>query len=160
MTDTNREWFGVTSSADGTKLVACAHSGNIYISTDSGATWTPRSIVNNWYSVASSSDGTKLIACATGGQIYVSSDSGLTWTAQESARDWCSVASSADGKRLMACPYAYPNDRLYIFNDLFDATTTGVTGYVIGGKNATIELQYFGSDTFVPISYVGSLGAN
>ncbi len=40
--DSARNWIGVASSSDGTKLVAAAYGGQIYTSTDSGETWTPR----------------------------------------------------------------------------------------------------------------------
>ncbi|MEY4488641.1 MAG: hypothetical protein RIQ79_1149, partial [Verrucomicrobiota bacterium] len=50
----NRDWRGVASSADGTKLVAVVYDGPIYTSTDSGFTWTARTVNINWSSVASS----------------------------------------------------------------------------------------------------------
>ncbi len=62
--------MSVASSADGTKLVAVVQNGQIYTSTDSGFTWTPRDSDRNWKSVASSSDGTKLVAGVDGGPIY------------------------------------------------------------------------------------------
>ena len=95
----------VASSADGTKLVAGVNSGQIYTSTDSGATWTPRPASGQWYSVASSSDGTKLVAASLNGQIYTSTTSGTTWTPRDSARQWYSVASSSDGTKLVAVVY-------------------------------------------------------
>ena len=41
-------WQSVASSADGTRLVAVVNGGQIYTSTDSGATWTPRASVQGW----------------------------------------------------------------------------------------------------------------
>jgi hypothetical protein len=41
-----------------------------------------------------------------------------------------------------------------------DYTIPGTDGYLSGGQGAAVELQYIGFDTFVPISYVGPLGAN
>jgi hypothetical protein len=92
-------WQSVASSANGTKLVAVSTDldpatlklvgGNIYTSSDSGATWTQTGTKQHWNSVASSSDGTKLVAVSgdllaplkiIGGYIYTSSDSGTTWT--------------------------------------------------------------------------------
>jgi len=78
--ESNRNWWAVVSSADGTKLVACARAGRIYTSSDSGATWTARESNRDWLPVASSADGTKLVAGVYGGQIYTSPDSGATWT--------------------------------------------------------------------------------
>ena len=101
--DSNRNWVSVTSSADGSKLVAVVYSGGqIYTSTDSGVTWTPRESGRTWYSVASSADGTKLVAIVDGGQIYTSTDSGASWTVRGSYQTWLSVASSADGIKLVA----------------------------------------------------------
>jgi hypothetical protein len=101
--DSIRNWGNVASSADGTKLVACVSPGQIYTSSDSGATWTAHESSRDWTGVASSADGTKLVACVSGGQIYTSWDSGVTWTPRESNRNWYPVASSADGTKLVAC---------------------------------------------------------
>ena len=40
--ESNRNWYSVASSADGTRLVAVVNGGQIYTSTDSGMNWTPR----------------------------------------------------------------------------------------------------------------------
>ena len=104
--DSARQWWGVASSSDGTKLVAAVDGGQIYTSTDSGVTWTPRDSARNWYGVASSSDGTKLVAAVYGGQIYTSTDSGATWTPRDSVRNWWGVASSSDGTKLVAVSLA------------------------------------------------------
>jgi photosystem II stability/assembly factor-like uncharacterized protein len=74
-------WSSVASSADGTKLAATDSAGRIYISTDSGTTWTAGENEHQWSGIASSADGTRLGAVVSGGQIYLSNDSGLTWTA-------------------------------------------------------------------------------
>jgi hypothetical protein len=138
-------WQAVASSADGTKLVAVSSialflpdpytniggvsnptptpneslvgDGQIYVSTNSGATWKPSGApVNTWSGVASSADGTKLVATATrlqsggpglilsgDGRIYRSANSGLSWVPTSAPPDdWISVASSADGSKLVA----------------------------------------------------------
>ncbi|MFZ4764876.1 MAG: InlB B-repeat-containing protein, partial [Roseimicrobium sp.] len=76
--------------------------GQIYTSTDSGATWTARESSRSWRSIASSADGSKLAAVVSSGQIYTSTDSGATWTARESSRQWYAITSSADGSKLAA----------------------------------------------------------
>jgi hypothetical protein len=66
-------WKSIASSADGTKLVAAPEIGQIYTSTDSGATWNVANVPNtNWSSVACSADGSKLFAVAKGGGIWTS----------------------------------------------------------------------------------------
>ena len=100
--ETNRQWKAVASSADGTKLVAVdwygtGSGGQIYTSTDSGATWTPRESNRNWYSVASSADGNKLVAgVRNGGAIYTSTDSGVSWIPRASNPmwEWCRCAQT------------------------------------------------------------------
>ena len=107
---TTNSWSSIASSADGTKLFACA-GGNfifggkpslIYASSDGGATWTQTlAPSNSWKCIASSADGTKLVAVA--GSLYTSADGGSTWMSNNIApQGWKSVASSADGSKLFA----------------------------------------------------------
>ncbi|MCA9329341.1 exo-alpha-sialidase [Candidatus Saccharibacteria bacterium] len=98
-------WTDIEASADGTKLIASEVStggfvdagttGYIWLSTDSGATWTKQEDLGEqiWNGVASSSDGTKLSAVEassageTGGFVYTSTDSGATWTKRITATE-------------------------------------------------------------------------
>jgi hypothetical protein len=122
-------WTGITSSADGTKLVAVSAVGQgnlIYSSTNSGSNWTSNNVPDvdvsaSWASVASSADGTKLVAVqaygrvvSTGpwssttypGYIYTSTNAAATWTqVPDLEGGWSSVASSADGSHLAATGY-------------------------------------------------------
>ncbi|GAA4034912.1 hypothetical protein GCM10023063_18960 [Arthrobacter methylotrophus] len=105
-TFTSHNWQSVASSADGTKLIAADFSnGNIYLSTDSGVTWTPQSALGtgSWDMVTSSADGTKLAVAKQNGLVYVSKDAGATWVSQDSlgTGDWQGLASSADGSKLI-----------------------------------------------------------
>lgn len=161
-------WQKLASSADGTKLVAAAgNGGQIHISTDSGVTWTPHGTNENWEAVASSADGTKLAACDSDGYIYTSEDSGTTWTLHEDTYAlhwlWSDVASSSDGSKLVACGAWGYGSQIYTYKkstEMMTTTTPGNAGYLSGGAYSAVELQYAGNDTFVPISYVGTLGAN
>ncbi len=107
---TNSYW--VTSSADGTKLVAASGGinfpGSIYSSSDSGNSWTQTSApTNQWSALASSADGNMLVAAAGGyvggGPIYTSTNSGNTWITNclFVSVFFNSVASSADGRKLV-----------------------------------------------------------
>merc|ERR1711966_316455 len=78
------------SSSDGTKLAAVVNYGNIWTSTDSGATWTEITSTGDakyWYAITSSGDGTKLAATVDDGNIWTSTDSGATWTEITSTGD-------------------------------------------------------------------------
>lgn len=110
-TGVNRTWSSLAMSEDGTRLVAAAYAGRLYVSTDSGATWAERQPAGNvdkaWSCVAMSSSGTKIVAAAWNGRLYVSADSGATWTERRpGAMDmyWQRVTMSADGTRIVARP--------------------------------------------------------
>jgi hypothetical protein len=68
LTDANRSWSAVASSADGVNLVAAFTSGYIYTSSDSGATWTERTSAGNryWQCLACSANGSVIIAGSDG----------------------------------------------------------------------------------------------
>ncbi len=130
-------------------------SGQIYTSTDSGLTWTPRDAARSWQAVASSADGTKLVAVTQSGQIYTSADSGVTWTPRDAVRMWWSVASSADGSALVAVE---SGGRVYTaVPTAIPSTTTGTAGSITGGQYDALELQYAGSNSFLVLSYAGYL---
>ncbi len=113
-----RDWRCITSSSDGTRLVAGVAQGQLYVSQDSGISWTARDSARSWQSLASSADGSKLAAAVSFGQIYTSNDAGVSWTARESARNWVSIVSSADGARLAAA---------HIQGKIYTSTDSGLT---------------------------------
>jgi len=110
-------WSCVASSADGSKLAAVqipnlydyqnptSLSNGIYISSDSGATWTLQTNAPNvyWTRIVSSPDGERLAAAATFGTVYLSTDAGTNWTATDLPTNfvWDSFATSADGSKLV-----------------------------------------------------------
>src|ERR1035437_5719691 len=103
----------VASSADGTRLAVGSafafffgeytNYSSIYVSTNSGATWTSNAFpdVDGFYSIVSSADGSKLVA---GGSehTYVSTNSGVTWTFLADDDGMSPAAISADGNKLIA----------------------------------------------------------
>jgi hypothetical protein len=109
-------WNSVACSADGSKIAAAAWTDGsvsynpslIYISTNSGTTWTQTSAPSNfWWSVASSADGTKLVAGSYNSRSFFTSfDSGANWTSNNlpggPIGSRVAIVSSADGTRLMA----------------------------------------------------------
>lgn len=69
------DWWSITSSSDGTHLAAVVYGGDIYASSDSGATWSDETTTvwtpsNSWISIASSADGTHLSAAENGGDVF------------------------------------------------------------------------------------------
>jgi len=89
----NKTWTSIASSADGLKLAIVdsmdSDGGDIYTSSDGGASWIDRSSLfvsgsiswRPWNSIASSADGMHLVATADDGtSVYTSNDQGVTWT--------------------------------------------------------------------------------
>ena len=129
--DTNYNWRGVASSADGTKLAAAVSQSagdGIYLSTNSGVTWTQAQAPSGgWGPIIYSADGTELVAAnAAVGGIYVSTDSGVTWNlANVPVEQWTSLAASADGTTLLA---GYPPDDVGSA-DIYVSTDSGNTWF-------------------------------
>ena len=159
-TTPNNFWRSIAASADGSRYVAVSSPGPIFVSADAGATWTETSApnTNNWSAVASSDDGRYLIAAAQSGSLYVSADYGTSWSVTGPGNaNWTAVVSSADGSKLAA---AIGNGNIYICQPSAQLTTTsGMTGYLLGGQNSAVELQYIGNNQFIPISHEGTVFA-
>ena len=112
-----RDWISLASSADGSRLAAVAYTSlpsKIYLSNNSGLTWTTTAPERYWQAVTCSADGTRLLASTYDNQLYTSSDSGLSWTPRETNRRWRAVASSADGWKLVA---AVAGEQIYTSSD-------------------------------------------
>lgn len=100
-------------SADGVYQAAVCNGGQMFVSSNTGATWTVQGAEEVcWRDVAISSNGQfQVAACGqedeeSGGALYYSTNYGATWTASGDDRDWQSVAISADGQRVCAAPWA------------------------------------------------------
>jgi photosystem II stability/assembly factor-like uncharacterized protein len=96
----------VASSADGSRLVAVASSGAVYISTDSGVTWVQHFGLPaaSWTGVACSADGSKLMLVANGNRIYTSSQGGTT----------TGTTGYLSGARLTAIELEYVGNGIFI----------------------------------------------
>ena len=126
-------WTDIASSSDGTRLVASGYANDVYLSTDSGQTWSGSSADNagtlDWTGVASSSDGTILAAVASDNGIYISTNSGTSWVIKESGTVlWDGIASSANGNNLVASIYG---------SELVVSTNGGANW--IGGENTSSQ---------------------
>jgi hypothetical protein len=94
--------------------VAAVWGGDIWTSTDGGATWrdaSPATSWQGWSSVAADATGTNLVAVdqveADHADIWTSTDSGLTWTDRTSGDPaangpWQVVTTNGAGNHLVA----------------------------------------------------------
>lgn len=107
------QYLSVASSANGTQLIAIVfvsvnatfQNSSLFISRDSGLTWTAKGDSNPlrvWAKVYSSGDGNSLIAHTLAGFLYISVDSGESWNYRESYRAWMGATLSFDGSRMTA----------------------------------------------------------
>jgi hypothetical protein len=136
------DWQGVASDATGTHLVAVSepsvsnggdlYGGDIWVSTDAGATWTNRTertaaSIQVWSGAASDASGTHLVAASAHGaanDIWTSADSGMTWTNETagtsaSGQQWVAVTSDASGARLVAVTSGGPGGGPCCFGDIW-----------------------------------------
>lgn len=99
-------------SADGNRLVVVDYSGAIYVSTNSGSSWTQTqspSVNSPWTTAASSADGTTFMAAGSAGyhgvvgKVAISTNCGATWWTADLPGDtgWRCAAVSADGSKLV-----------------------------------------------------------
>ena len=93
----------VSSSGDGTVLIAARKNGYLFVSTDVGHTiWNSKATEQLWKSVSSSYDGYKIVAVTDGGKIFISTDKGTTWVPRETNRNWTNVYVTPDGNFMSA----------------------------------------------------------
>jgi hypothetical protein len=138
----------VTMSADGSTMAAIqGHGiitdgmiGAIYLSTNSGVSWTPTTApTNSWAAVVSSADGSRLVAAVGNGNttngnfIYISTNSGADWLLSQAPSNipWASLASSADGSKVVVggnfASYASMGVPGYLFGSIYTSTDSGMT---------------------------------
>ena len=97
-------WKSVASNYAGNVILAGAGS-DVWLSKNSGATWTDVLAGNNFLAVASDGPGTHFIAAAFNGSLFTSANAGTTWMAQSSAGNglsWRSVFSDLAGVKMVA----------------------------------------------------------
>ena len=95
-------WYSVAGSGDGRRWLASASGDEyekpLYLSQDSGATWSPVAPTNYWLQVASSAAGDVLVAVSFDGAI-ISTNGGSSWHwALTNVLQGC--VCSVDGKKI------------------------------------------------------------
>lgn len=117
------DWYetGILSNLDyrsittNNLVIIAGTATRLYLSTDSGSSWTepqPIGDVNSyWISTAINHNGSRILASnntaySNQGRIYLSNDSGSTWTETQPAGNvsssWVSLAMNASGNIMMA----------------------------------------------------------
>ncbi len=93
------------------QYVACANtSGDVFVSSDYGATWADQTTLgsNNWFAAGVSETGQYMAVGARGGFLYLSNNYGATWNQVSTlgSQLWYSAAVSSSGQYVAAVDFA------------------------------------------------------
>lgn len=149
--------FAVSSSADGSKVIAAGGDNNVRVSTNSGASWT--GYLGNSTVVAVSADGNTLFASS--GQLYASTNWGTSWSQLTNLPNYGGVSGaqficcSGDGSKVLVAH----GSGLYEANSLsgplyssFDSGYTWTTNNVPLAKWQCAAMSADGSKLFAAIA--------
>lgn len=132
LTNISQQWTSIVSNQDSTIFAGCYSSsgnpGGIYISTNSGRSWSLTSApILEWTSITCSGTGKYMYACSTNdGYIYVSSTTGNTWTLTSTdVRNYTCIATDILGVNVFASSSDYYSGYLY------SSTNYGVSWIVL-----------------------------
>ncbi len=94
----------ILADQGGTQVTKPLPQGQLFTSTDKGASWTKSGPSGFWKDLSMSADASKIALAPWAGYVTVSVDSGATWTELKSlgSDNWDSVTVSADGSTFAA----------------------------------------------------------
>lgn len=105
-------------SSNGSKMAAAVWPGDVYVSDDMGATWTPRVGVGNWSVVLVSADGQTIRIFEYDGYMFRSTDGGENFSGSGASRKyWYKAAMSSNGDRIVAATLNSPAETLFYTNN-------------------------------------------
>jgi photosystem II stability/assembly factor-like uncharacterized protein len=175
-------WYRLAMSDDGNTIAMAGNSvggpaagTGIYVSHDSGATWSrPFALVADYSAVAMSPDG-RIIGVTVSnpnpdespdtvvrasGRVLRSTDGGASFsplTMPGTDTDWRAIAMSSDGNKLAAATGFYGGVPGQLYTSLGNRTSFGTLGSITGAQNFSITVQYLGNGQFsVPSSAGGA----
>lgn len=106
------DWRSVAVSSNGDVMVAGGDNMPLYVSTNSGATWTSKTSVNSgaWTSIKLSGSGQVMVATLYDGDandngVWVSADSGGTWVRTLESEGMVASSVSRDGSTIAVARY-------------------------------------------------------
>jgi hypothetical protein len=120
-------------------------TGNVWISSNYGVTWTEKEIgggVQCWISAMISGDGSIMMVKAKGNILYKSIDQGANWTQLTSLGTisgvtYADMTSVTSGVRRPAYPMFMTTDGTTLITGTADATTTWLTRLIISTNGGT-----------------------
>jgi hypothetical protein len=92
-------WSGVVVNSSGSIIAVCSYDGYVYITTNSGSSWSQISLSSLpshiWSGITMDSTGNNIAVCSLDGYIYFSSNTGTSWTKCTSPNSNNSLSFSA-----------------------------------------------------------------
>jgi hypothetical protein len=105
-------------------MLVSANSGGLYLTTNTGTSWTQISGIANtrglpttastWASCVVNQDGTIMAACIANGRLYYSTNKGVSWSTytypiKTTTQNipWSSLSMTADGSKVFATTTTY-----------------------------------------------------
>jgi len=182
----HKNWKSISYNQDGTKIAAVVYDyyedgngGGIYLSNDSGNTWSlvPDDGNNglsglqnqNWSSISYSRDGTKIAAAVlggvNGGGIYLSNDSGNTWslfndlyTLQVQNQQWYSIIIDNQGSIAAVSNFGIFATAMSFISGVFIYEFTFTTGSPPSDTDITTNLPIINTnESFTVLSNINDI---
>ena len=178
-----QQYHWVAANETGTVMAATTITtggGQIFISRDGGATFTPSSAPNAmWISLDMTPDGSRMVAVAFDGAMFLSTDTGATWTRIDQSVNltqrlpYESVTISDDGARIVAVTLNGPAffstnantatptftqstlaGSTAAFTDAFRAVDSSASGTTViaASHNGALYISSDGGATFAPLA--------
>jgi photosystem II stability/assembly factor-like uncharacterized protein len=138
-------WYSVAINDSGTVIVAGEISGAIWLSTDSGATFTQQSngvnTATTWYSLDTNASGSVIAATNNTSAVYLTTNTGTSWATKtiSGASGNRSVALSATGDKIAALSSG--NQTLYTSANSGTSWTAQTAAGTISTSATTIVLS-------------------
>ncbi|KAL4421141.1 hypothetical protein ABPG77_000776 [Micractinium sp. CCAP 211/92] len=137
-----KDWVGITLSADGNKIVAIGNNFPYYYSSDKGKTWSNPWGNAAWSAVACSSDGRVQWAAVNGEEIlltannwssvYYSGMGNKPWTSIAVSAAGTYIVGAATGKNLVTASYNMANASYITYSGpgVVERTSSGARNWV------------------------------
>jgi hypothetical protein len=124
-------WAGIVEAKQAPTLVLFQNPGFLYVSTDTGATWSNSltDVSRAWTSISVSPDGSMIAGAVHGSTLYLSTNYGTTWISIFNSALWTFVQVTDDGLGIFAGGSNMP---------IYLSTDTGSTFNAITESNVTV----------------------
>jgi hypothetical protein len=153
-------WHRVAMSDDGNTIaIAGGTNAGLYVSRDRGLSWaqTPAP-TGDYTALTMSADGkvigatlTNGVGSPTIGSVQVSRDGGGSFTALSlpgQDRNWRAFSMAGDGNQFVVAAGTSGSVAGQLYTSLGNRTSIGTAGFIGGGINDFVELEYLGNARF------------